>query len=558
MDERHNSGGLDLTEKEQLALLTPVEAHLPEGEGEARLLLKRTPTSYLLNQIYGLWLYISLFFLTVVVTHKLSVVQYGVYAIAMSTYNTIAYIVALGLEDATTTFLPRVFSEHGRASAASLIRRLLVLRTGTLIVSMIIMLFTLPLLADLIAALPISGSTGVAANLRDPNLLNNIVPIAIYVFGNGIGSLITAICASLMRMRLVVIVGSVTQLVILGLSYVVLQFGFGTTGVLWLFAIVTLFNALAFAIWLLPLVFVRGPTNITTYKQPLRPVLDLGISAWMTNLVSGALLKQASIILLGYFAISLVQIGYFNLSFQLAHATSLLLVSGFGGVSGAALAAAFVGNNYDRLARSWQALIKIETLLAAPGLVFCLFNAQTVAHALYGASYDPVGPLFAIFLFFNVLVRILGSTMHPYALYVMGKPRIVVISQWIGLAVVIFGGILLIPHWGPAGALIADGVSQIITSSILLLVLWRILPRKFPIGFTLRFLLGLTLAALPGIFWHPGSRVLLGLSGVIFLVLCAGLLLVIKPLDTEDVETVKTLNTLGKRVAPVLKWFARG
>ena len=554
MDERYTSGGLDLTEKAQLALLTPVEARLPQGEGEARLLLKRTPTSYLLNQIYGLWVYISLFFLTVVVTHKLSVGQYGVYAIAMAAFNTIAYIVAFGLEDATTTFLPRVFSEHGRASAASLIRRLLVLRVGTLMVSMIIMLFTLPLLADVIAALPISGSTDVAATLRNPDLLANIVPIAIYVFGNGIGSLITAICASLMRMRLVVIVGSVTQLVILVLSYVVLQFGFGTTGVLWLFAIVTLFNALAYAIWLLPLVFVRDPI----YIQPLKPVIHLGISAWMTNLVSGALLKQASIILLGYFAISIVQIGYFNLSFQLAHAASLLLVTGFGGVSGAALAAAFVGNNYDRLARSWQALIKIETLLAAPGLVFCLFNAQTVAHALYGASYDPVGPLFAIFLFFNVLVRILGSTMHPYALYVMGKPRIVVFSQWIGLAVVIVGGILLIPHWGPAGALVADGVSQIVTSSILLVILWRTLPRKFPVGFTLRFLLGLTLAALPGIFWHPGSRVLLGLSGVIFLVLCAGLLLVIKPLEKEDVETVSALNKLGKRVAPVMMWFARG
>src|SRR2546429_6894099 len=42
----------------------------------------------------------------------------------------------------------------------------------------------------------------------------------------------------------------------------------------------------------------------------------------------------------------------FRSSFQLAHAASLLLVSGFGGVGGSALAAAFVGMNYSRLARS--------------------------------------------------------------------------------------------------------------------------------------------------------------------------------------------------------------
>src|SRR2546421_7835654 len=113
--------------------------------------------------------------------------------------------------------------------------------------------------------------------------------------------------------------------------------------------------------------------------------------------------------MLGAFAISIIQIGYFTLSFQRAHPASLVLVSGFGGVSGAALSASFVGRSYDRLARSWQVLIKIETLLAAPVLVFCLFNAQNVAHALYGSNYDPVGPLLAIFLFFNILVRVLGT-----------------------------------------------------------------------------------------------------------------------------------------------------
>src|SRR5437868_13951530 len=186
------------------------------------------------------------------------------------------------------------------------------------------------------------------------------------------------------------------------------------------------------------------------------------MSAWLNNLVSGELLKQISIILLGYFAVSLAQIAFFNLSFQLAHAASLLLVSGFGGVGGAALAAAFVGKNYERLGRSWQVLIKIETLLAAPLLVFCLFNAQNVAHALYGANYDPVGPLLAIFLFFNIPVRVLGTYMHQYTLYVIGKARLVVLSQWIGLVAVICIGTLLIPRWGPAGARGADGFAQII------------------------------------------------------------------------------------------------
>ncbi len=523
---------------------------IPQGEKGARYLLKRTPTNYLLNQAYGLWVFVSLFILTLIMTRKVSVTQYGVYAIAMAAFNTIAYIVAFGLEDATTTFVPRVLTEHGRASAAQLVRRLLSIRMAILIISLVFMLFALPVLAIIIAAIPISGSAGVAAGLRDPGLLKHIVPIAVFVLGNGIASLLTSVYASQMRMRLVFIVGSITQLLILVLSFVTLQLGWGIDSVLWLQAIFALVNAFIFLLWQAPLLLTRG----ATYTQPMKPVMRVGIAAWLTNVVSGALLKQVSIILLAYFTVSVAQIAYFNLSFQLGHAASLLLVSGFGGVAGSALAAAFVGIDLERLARTWQTLIKFETLLAAPVLIFCLFNAQSIAHILYGSNYDPVGPLLAIFLFFNIITRILGTTIHQSTLYVMGKSRMVVLAQFIGLLAVILIGIMLIPRWGPAGALVADGISQIITGGILLVYLSRDLPERYPIGFTLRILLALTVAALPGIIWHPSGRFPLVLAGVVFLVLSLGMLLVIKPLGSKDLEMVGEVNA---SMVKYLGWFGR-
>ena len=530
---------------------TPPDANAPRGEVEARHLLKRTPGSYLLNQVYNLWFFIASFLLTIIITRKLFPDQYGVYAIAISAFNTIAYIVALGLEDATTTYVPRVFSEHGKAAAASLIRRLLALRVVILALSVGIMLFALPALAVVIGVIPVQGAADTAAGLRDPKLLGHITPIAIYVLGNGIASLVTAVCAALMRMRVVFVIGSVTQLLTLVAAWIVLQLGWGVDGILWLLAAGSVFNALVFIFWLAPILFMRG----ASYKQSLKPVMRLGISAWLTNLASGALLKQISIILLGYFAVSVVLIGYFNLSFQLAHAASLLLVSGFGGVAGAALAAAFVGQNRERLARSWQTLIKIETLLAAPVLIFSLFNAQNIVPALYGSAYVAVGPLLGIFLFFNILTRLLGSTMHQSTLYVIGKPEKVVLGQWLGLLALVLLGIALIPRWGPMGALVADGVAQVVTGALLLTFLWRELPRKFPLDFTLRLLLGLTLAALPSIVWHPSSRVLLVVSGCVFLALSVALLMVIRPLSAEDMDVIRGARP---EVAPYLRWFARG
>src|SRR5947209_6486037 len=466
------------------------ETAIPLGEAGAQQLLKRTPASYLLNQVYGLWIFISLFIRTLIMTRKVSVDQYGVYAIAATAFNTIAYIVAFGLEDATTTFVPRVLAEHGLAAAALLIRRLLTLRIVTLLIGLCIMLFALPYVGGIFAAIPLPTFGGIASSLRDPGLLRHIVPIAFWVLGNGLASLFTAVYASVMRMRVVFIVGSLAQLLLLALSFITLQMGWGIDGVLWLQAVCALLNAAAFAIWQAPLIFTRGGE----YKQPLRPIVRVGLSAWLTNLVSGALLKQVSIILLTYFLVSNAQIAFFTLSFQLAHAASLLLVSGFGGVGGSALAAAFVGMNFSRLARSWQTLIKIETLLAAPVLVFCLFNAPII-------------------------------------------------------------GILLIPHWGPAGALVADGIAQILMGSLMLLFLWRDLPQKYPLGFTIRLLVAVTIAALPGIVWHPSGRVMLVVAGTVFLALAVGLLVVMKPLSGKDIEMIAEVRPGGVRY---LKWFGRG
>src|SRR2546421_10914124 len=450
------------------------ETAIPLGEAGAQQLLKRTPASYLLNQVYGLWIFISLFILTLIMTRKVSVDQYGVYAIAATAFNTIAYIVAFGLEDATTTFVPRVLAEHGLASAALLIRRLLALRIVTLLIGLCILLFALPYVAGIFAAIPLPTFGDIASSLRAPGLLRHIPPIAFWVLGNGLASLFTAVYASVMRMRVVFIMGSLAQLLLLGLSFITLQMGWGIDSVLWLQAVCALLNAAAFAIWQAPLIFTRGGV----FKQPLRPIVRVGLSAWLTNLVSGALLKQVSIILLTYFLVSNAQIAFFTLSFQLAHAASLLLVSGFGGVGGSALAAAFVGMNYSRLARSWQTLIKIETLLAAPVLVFCLFNAPIIAVILYGNDYSAVGPLLVIFLFFNIITRILGTTIHQSTLYVLQKPRLVVLAQFAGLTSLILIGILLIPHWGPAGALLRPRSARKLLGGPVLPFLPRALPPK--------------------------------------------------------------------------------
>jgi O-antigen/teichoic acid export membrane protein len=120
------------------------------------------------------------------------------------------------------------------------------------------------------------------------------------------------------------------------------------------------------------------------------------------------------------------------------------------------------------------------------------------------------------------------------------------------LLFVVVLGLLLIPRYGVAGALIADGISRAITGTMQLFFLWP-LPHKYPLAFTLRLLLALTLAALPSLLWHPANHILLALSATIFLLLCIGLLLLIKPLDMQDIGMIEGVNP---RMDKYLRWFA--
>ena len=210
-----------------LGPLTPIPAQVTEplGEKGAHTLLKRTPVNYLINQVYGLWLYASLFLLAILIARSTSFKDNAIYVEAAAAVNTIAYIVAFGLEDAMTTFVPRLISEHGQATAASLIRRLLLIRLLILTLTLIILLVGLPALATLFALIPTSLTANMAAGLRDPNLQAHITPVAFWVLANGAFGLLNAVYAALMRMKVVFIIGGLGQLFLLGLSFIALHLG---------------------------------------------------------------------------------------------------------------------------------------------------------------------------------------------------------------------------------------------------------------------------------------------------------------------------------------------
>ena len=545
--------------------------HEQATQSEAAELLRRAPMAYLWNQIGSIWSFVALFLLTLVVTRSLGKAPFGIYAIALTVYNTALYVAAFGLEDAATVFVPRTLAAMGRAATSSLVRRLLLTRIVGVVAIGAILILVIPPLEHvlLLSRVPILAQIGSA--IRIPSLDTLTLPVAAYVAGASLMNILTAIFTAILRTRLTLIVGGLSQVANIAGVLLFVHFGFGVAGVIWALAIVAWVTTAVYLLCMLPLLLHRAPKE---QEQRFTPVLQMGWTAWLTNLVSGALLKQSAISLLQYFAIDIVAIGYFSLAFQLSDAAAFLLIAGLGGVGMAAMAASYAGQNKQSLGFAWRAVSKVQILLSVPLLAFVYIHAGAIAVVLYGVDFAAVGPLMQVFLVFTLIQRIAGGGSHQAALYVLGRQRLALWSQWGGLLVTLILGAMLVPQHsnvgGPAGALIAVGVGKVGVELVQLALAWRFLQRRYPLRFGFRVCLALIPAMVLAALWHPSALLLpshLGplavspmLISLVISVLAFAIVLMIglavtKPIEHEDVDLLAQVNP---RLRPILSPFASG
>ncbi len=538
----------------------------------AEKLVRRAPMGFLWNQLYQLWLFGSSFILTQIIARGLSTKDYGVYSVALTAFNTASYLAAFGLEEAAIVWVPRAMTEEGRQQASSVIRRLLFARILCVLIVCASFLFLLPLLPGWAKQLGLPFADRIAETLGDPALLDHLVPLTFYIAGMGVLTLLVAIFTSLLRTRVTLTVSGLSQALNLALALVFLWLGWGVDGVLWALGIIAWLTTLVYLVWLSPMLWVRRPGAPIS----LRAAWRLSVAAWLTNLANGALLKQVIIWLLTFYGLQYAQIGFFNLAFQLGHSAGLLLVAGLTGVGMATMAAAYSGENRLWLAVSWRAVLKVQTLLALPLLVFSLLNAEEIVTLLFGKDYAEVGPLLQVFLGFTIITRVSGGGAHQAALFVLGKQRIVVYLQWAALILTAILGFALIPSYGAAGALVAAGLPPVLVEFAQLAVLWRLLPWRYPLRFILRCgvamgvpVLASLLLRVPAIedallrvpmlghlLVQPGTSLekLLGLIvlGLFFTVLLIGSLLVVRPLQVDDVVLIEKMNGGLRRILLLL------
>jgi O-antigen/teichoic acid export membrane protein len=435
--------------------------------------------------------------------------------------------------------------------------RLIATRVATVIAVAAAILWGLPLLTTLLDTASLPGTAGLVQGLHDPLLTSHRVVLVVYLVAYGIANLLAALLTALLRTRTVFFANSVVQVGAIALTYFfIVHLHARTDGAIYAQALPVVVASVVYAFALR----MALAHHARAAKAPrMRPILQLGIATALADLANNSLVSliaqaqllvgvSAALLASGAVAggalrlMALRQVALFTAAFSLGHAAALLGVEGLGGVSIAIMSAAFTKTGRAGLATAWRAVIKLHVLLAVPLVVFCIPHATAIMQVLYTNTYTAAGPLLALFLGLNAAVQIAGGGSHEPALYVLGRQRWAVISRWGSLGVLAIGDLLLIPRFGPAGALLAVGVSQVAAEVFQLALVRRMVARRYPFGFIARLLAAMVLPVGVTLLWRPGSLPGLLVAGVIYAALFVACLWLIKPLDAEDGDLLRQLR----------------
>jgi O-antigen/teichoic acid export membrane protein len=519
-------------------------------------LLRRAPSGFLWYQAFIFWLFISNWLVGLVIRRTLPLAEAGTYSLVSTAANFAVYLASLGLGNAASVFLPRALAEKGPSQAMAIAVRLIATRIAAVAAVACAVLWGLPLLTTVLITANLPGTSDLVKGLRDPLLTSHRVALVAYLVAFGIANLLAALLTALLRTRTVFLVNTVIQACTIALTYFfIVQLRAAADGAIYAQALPVIVES---AIYAIALRQVMANHARPTKPPRMGPVLQLGIATALADLANNSLVSliaQAQL-LVGVSAGLLAsgsavasasraarsQVALFTASLQLGHAAALIGVEGLGGVSIAIMSAAFAKTQRVGLATAWRAIIKLHVLLAVPLVVFCIPHATAIMQVLYTTLYTNAGPLLALFLGLTAAVQLAGGGSHEPALYVLGRQRWAVISRWGSLGVLGVGDLVLIPRFGTAGALVAVGVAQVIAEVFQLVLVRRLVARRYPFGFVWRLLLAMILPVGVTLLWQPVGLIGLMLAGFIYAALFIACLWLIKPLDAEDGDMLRQLS----------------
>lgn len=480
-----------------------------------------------LNKITG---YLLDFLLSVVLARGLGDYQFGIYSELWNFVFLFSLVCTLGVDTAINVYLPKVTGQPGIISRY--------LRTTLAVFGLI----------SLSAIVLLNLSSGIIGHLvHSPELAELLKITAFYIVLFGFLIIAQMILLSFFAARFLFWANSILKAGTVIISFLIIERGGDLKQVI-LGMIAINFVVAAFY-------FIRALGYFRPRPDPVKigPFYKLSLVAGGTQFVNYILGRYFDIFLLGYFAISKQEIGYYNIAFSITMAMHYFFSSGFGGIITASFSKFEQEKRPERISQGWQQVTRVCVFFTLPVFIFVIFNAEQLIRMIYSAVYQPSAFLLQVFACFYLISVVLGSGANSSILYAIRKENIVLYLRigW-GLVNVVLD-LIFIPYWGPLGAIVATGIATVGIIGMEYIFANKYVGLKFPWTFFLKIALaGGVSIGLSQVLPHHNPVELI-MNGMAFGSLFIILIYIFKPFTLEDFNFVNDKNL---KFSKIIKYFS--
>lgn len=477
-----------------------------------------------MNKISG---YAFEFLMSIVLARGLGDYGYGLYSEILNLVFLFSLFCSLGLDTALNVHLAK-FSDNSSAISSLLRRTFLIIFLESAFVIIIVF----------------SGAGTLSRLIHSPELVVAIKIAAFYMALHNLLQITQMIFITFYATKLVFITNSILKFISIISAFVLLKTGYGLEQILLAFTGISLVIVAVYFRKLIP------------YMKPKRSRIDFGrylkfgLVTWVTKFINYLLGRYFDIFLLGYWAVSKKEIGYYNIAFSITLAMFYFFSSGFGGVATAAFANFEKNQNRSSIALGWNKVTKVCIFFSLPVFLYVILNAQFIITFIYSQAFAGSVLLFQVFASFFLISVVLGSGINSSVLYSIKKERTVL---WLRAAMGTINVVLdliLIPKYRALGAIVATGFSTALIISLeYAFVRWNIKQIQFPVLFFIKILIATIIALLISCFVSILTLFSLLLNGSLFLLVFFGALYFMKPLEADDRKRLSAINSSVGKIA---------
>ena len=216
---------------------------------------------------------------------------------------------------------------------------------------------------------------------------------------------------------------------------------------------------------LLPSGWRLGLPDASEIRYEGRELWRFGRWLWIASLLA-MLAAQFDVLLLNRWSTAAV-VGVYALALNLSGKVDIVNQ----GLHAVLLPAASALEHGQGIGRYLRRSLARSAAISA-GVILLILLAGPLITLLYGAEYAAAVPLFQLLL----LVVIFDVLTTPALLlaYPLNRPRLLALAEAVRTTVLVVLAVLLIPGYGPMGAIVARGVAKVVSAGLVLVALaWR-------------------------------------------------------------------------------------